>query len=100
MLVVDSIMRARYYNSPNFTEFEFLEPGVPYLLTFDLGPTSIIFNAGHQIRVSITSSNSPRFSVNPNTGEMYLYEGDEGQIAHTTILHTRDHPSAIIMPIK
>ena len=69
MLVADSIFRARYHNNPDFTSFEFLEPGVPYLLNLDLGPTSIIFNTGHRIRVSVTSSNWPRFSVNPNTGE-------------------------------
>lgn len=100
ILIVDSIIRARYFNSPDFTSFEFIEPGIPYLLNLDLGPTSIIFNAGHRIRVSITSSNWPRFSVNPNTGEMFLLEGETGQIAHTTILHDSDHPSAIILPIR
>jgi hypothetical protein len=100
MLVVDGTMRARFHNSPDFSSFELLEPGEAYLVSFDLGPTSIVFNAGHQIRVSVTSSNWPRFSVNPNTGEMYLTDGKDGQIAQTTILHDADHPSAIILPIK
>jgi putative CocE/NonD family hydrolase len=99
MLVADGLLRARYHNSPDFTSFEFLEPGAPYLLTIDLGPTSIIFNAGHRIRVSVTSSNWPRYSVNPNTGEDFLLEGESGQIAHTTILHDTEHPSAIVLPI-
>jgi uncharacterized protein len=97
ILVADSIIRARFHSCPDFACEAFLEPGVPYLLTLDLGPTSIIFNAGHRVRVSITSSNWPRFSVNPNTGEMYLREGESGQIAHTKILHDADHPSAIIL---
>jgi putative CocE/NonD family hydrolase len=100
MLVADGIIRARYHSCPDFTCEEFLEPGVPYLLTLDLGPISIIFNTGHRIRVSITSSNWPRFSVNPNTGEIFLAEGETGQIAHTTILHDADYPSAIILPVR
>jgi predicted acyl esterase len=100
MLVADGIIRARYHNSPDFSSEQLLEPGEVVLLTVDLGPTSIIFNTGHRIRVSVTSSNAPRFSPNPNTGATYLEEGAVGQIAHTTILHDADHPSAIILPIK
>ena len=100
MLVADGIFRARYHSCPDFTCEEFLEPDEPVLLTVDLGPTSIVFNAGHRIRISVTSSNAPRFAPNPNTGAMYLEEGAGGQIAHTTILHDADHASAIILPIK
>ena len=32
-------------------------------------PTSILFRRGHNIRLDISSSNFPRFDVNPNTGE-------------------------------
>lgn len=34
----------------------------------------------------------------PNTGEMYLLEGKNGKIAHTTILYDANHPSAILLP--
>ncbi len=100
MLVADGIIRARFRNSPDFSSETLLEPGEAVLLTVDLGPTSIIFNAGHRIRVSVTSSNAPRFSPNPNTGATYVEEGAGGQIAHTTVLHDAEHPSAIILPIK
>ena len=33
-----------------------------------IGQVSHIFNVGHRIGLAITSSNFPRFSVNPNTG--------------------------------
>jgi uncharacterized protein len=98
--VADGIMRARYHNSPDFSSEQMLEPRVPVLLMLDLGPTSIIFNAGHRIRISVTSSNAPRFAPNPNTGAMYLDGGAGGQIAHTTILHDANHPSAVILPIE
>lgn len=99
MLVSDGIFRARYRNCPDFTCEEFLEPGEPVQLTIDLGPHSYIFNTGHSIRISVTSSNAPRFAPNPNTGEMFLGEGDTGRIAHTTILHDADHPSALVLPV-
>ncbi len=100
MLVVDSIMRARYRNSPDFTTEELLELGEPALLSFDLGPTSIILNAGHRLRVVISSANAPRFAPNPNTGALFLAEGETGQVAHTTILHDEAFPSAIILPVR
>lgn len=99
MLVLDSVMRARYHANPDFTAAQQLTPGEPVRLQFDLGPHSIVFNAGHRIRVSITSSNAPRFAPNPNTGALFLAEGESGQVAHTTILHDAAHPSAIILPV-
>ncbi|RJP25420.1 MAG: CocE/NonD family hydrolase [Candidatus Omnitrophota bacterium] len=43
-------------------------PGKIYQLEIDLWSTSIVFNTGHCIRLAISSSNSPRFEANPNTG--------------------------------
>lgn len=100
LLVVDSAMRARYHASPDFTSETFLNFNEPVLLSFDLGPTSYIFNSGHQIRISITSSNVPRFAPNPNTGAMFLAEGEQGQVATTNILHDADYPSSVILPIR
>ncbi len=99
MLVAEGILRARYHDSPNFTSWEFLEPGRPYRLSIDLGPTSIVFNTDHRIRISITSSSVPRFLPNPNTGAMYLGPGETGWIAHTSILHNAQYPSVIILPV-
>jgi uncharacterized protein len=39
-----------------------------YAVTIELFPTSNLFERGHRIRVDISSSNFPRFDVNPNTG--------------------------------
>ena len=37
-------------------------------VTVSLWNTSYVFNRGHRIRVTVTSSNSPRFSTNDNRG--------------------------------
>ena len=69
MLVTDGILRARFRKS--FEKEEFLKPGETSELTVDLWSTSLVFNKGHRIRVLITSSNSPRFDPNPNTGHEF-----------------------------
>ena len=96
MIVADGILRARFRNS--FEQADFLEPGGVYELNVDLWSTSLIFNAGHRIRVAVSSSNSPRFDPNPNTGES-IGETDEVRVA-TNILHlAADYPSRITLPI-
>ena len=66
--------------------------------TIHLYPTSNVFKKGHRIRVDISSSNYPRFDVNPNTGEP-LNDHRRVAIATNTILHDADHPSHILLPV-
>ena len=63
----DGILRARFRES--LAQEKLMTPGTVYPLTIKLYPTSNIFKRGHRIRVDISSSNFPRFDVNPNTGE-------------------------------
>ncbi|MAT15516.1 MAG: acylase [Planctomyces sp.] len=97
MLVTDGIMRARYRNS--FETHEFMVPGQVYEIEVDLWATSIIFNKGHEIRVSVSSSNDPRFEPNPNTGADHFEEGDPFKVAHNRIYLSKDEPSHIVLPI-
>lgn len=48
-----------------------LKPDKVYELNIDLWSTSIVFNKGHKIKLYISNSNYPRFSVDLNTGEDY-----------------------------
>ena len=41
-----------------------------YKVEFDLWNTSYVVAPGHALRFSISSSNYPRFSVNPNNGKL------------------------------
>lgn len=100
MLVLDGIARARFHDSLDQSRESFLTPGEPVMLTIDLGPTSIVFNKGHRIRISVTSSNAPRFGPNPNTGAMFMEDSATFQIANTTILHSAAYPSALILPVE
>ena len=62
----DGIRRARFRES--LREEKLMRPGEVYPMTIKLYPTSNIFKRGHRIRVDISSSNFPRFDVNPEHG--------------------------------
>jgi uncharacterized protein len=96
MLVTDGILRARYRKS--FEEEAFLEPGGVYELTVDLWSTSLVFNTGHRIRVAVSSSNSPRFEANPNTGRPFRAD-QETRVAKNTLHLSATHPSRVVLPV-
>jgi uncharacterized protein len=94
--VADSIVRARYRESLRAAKL--LEPGQPVELTIEMYPTSLVFRKGHRIRLDISSSNFPRFDVNPNTGEP-LNQNRRWRIAENAVYHDPRHPSRIVLPI-
>ena len=75
-----------------------MEPGKIYPLTVRLYPTSNVFKKGHRLRVDISSSNFPRFDVNPNTGEP-LQQHRRTATATNTVYYDREHPSHIVLPL-
>ena len=94
--ISDSIVRGRYRKGPG--KAELLTPGRPYEFTIEMYPTSLLFKKGHRIRLDISSSNFPRFDVNPNTGEP-LNGNTRWRVATNTIYMDRQHPSRITLPI-
>jgi hypothetical protein len=94
--LTEGILRARYRSSPS--RVEFMNPGEIYKLSLDLWATSNVFLKGHKLRLEISSSNFPRFDRNLNTGEDQAY-GTRWVKATNTIIHDREHPSAIVLPV-
>ena len=94
--LTDSIIRARYRNG--WEKPELLDPGEIYQFTFQLYPTSNVFKKGHRIRLDISSSNFPRFDVNPNTGGKLGVERRQ-KIAEQAIYHCPEHSSQVVLPI-
>jgi hypothetical protein len=92
----DGIIRTRFRESLNREVM--MKPGTIYPLTIKLYPTSNLFKSGHRIRVDLSSSNFPRFDVNPNTGEP-LNDNRRRKVAVNTVYHDAQHPSAIVLPI-
>ena len=96
MIIGDSIVRARYRDGP--TKPQMLERGKAYEFTIEMYPTSIVFQRGHRIRLDISSSNFPRFDVNPNTGEP-LNDNRSSRVAENTVYLDPAHPSRILLPV-
>jgi putative CocE/NonD family hydrolase len=96
MNLTDGIIRARYRNSPE--EQEFMMPGAVYEFVIEPFPTGNVFKKGHRIRIDISSSNFPRFDVNPNTGEP-LGTHRRMIVADNSIYHDAAHPSHVVLPI-
>ncbi len=94
--LTDSILRTRYRNS--WTDPELMQEGQIYPLEFSLYPTSNLFKASHQVRVDISSSNFPRFDVNPNTGGA-LGIDRRFRLANQVVYHEHEHPSHIVLPL-
>ena len=97
MLLMDYPRRARYREG--FEHEKLLKPGEPAKLAFDVGWTSIVFNRGHRIRVTVASTGAPLYEPNPQTGGPQTIEfPKDAQVATNTIHHSRVLASRIIAP--
>ena len=96
MNISDALVRASYRDDRQTRDL--IEPGEVYRLVIRPFATANVFKKGHRIRVDISSSNFPRFDVNPNTGEP-LGKHRRMISADNTIYHDRSRASHILLPI-
>lgn len=96
LIMGDGIIRARYRDSDK--QEKLMIPGQVYEFNIKLDPCCNVFKKGHRIRVDVSSSNFPRFDVNPNTGEP---PNDYRRMitAANTIYHDAERPSHIVLPL-
>ena len=94
--ITDGILRARYRDNPERPQL--MTPGRVYEFQIDPFPTANVFKRGHRIRIDISSSNFPRFDVNPNTGES-LGKNQRVVVADNSVYHDADRPSHVVLPI-
>ncbi len=75
-----------------------MTPGQVHRFPIRLYPTSNVFKKGHRLRIDISSSNFPRFDINPNTGEP-LNRHRRTVTATNTIHHNARFSSRVILPV-
>lgn len=92
----ETIQRVRYREG--YDKEVFMEAGKIYKVDMTPMSTSNYFEAGHRIRVEVSSSNFPRFERNLNTGGNN-YDESKGVVAHNQIHHSRKYPSVVRLPI-
>jgi hypothetical protein len=69
-----------------------------WLVAFDLWPIGHRFAAAHRIRLQVSSGAHPRYARNPGTSEDPL-TATKLQAVEIELLHDRDHPSVLVMPL-
>lgn len=94
--VCDGVLRASYRKSMESRTL--VEPGAVEQYSVDLWATSMVFKAGHRLRVVVTSSDFPRYDRNPNTGELGI-DATITKPALQTIFHDAQRASHLILPI-
>jgi hypothetical protein len=94
--LTDGIRRCRYRDS--WTDPQLMEPGIVYKVTVQAFPTANLFRKGHRIRLDISSSNFPRFDVNPNTGAPEG-QGLDRRVARNTVFFDAARPSHVVLPL-
>jgi uncharacterized protein len=92
----DSIVRMRYRDL--LEKATLMKPGDVYQATIRLYPTANVFAKGHRIRLDISSSNFPRFDVNPNSGEP-LQEHRRMVPADNTVHLGGERASHVVLPV-
>ncbi|HEY6172398.1 MAG TPA: CocE/NonD family hydrolase, partial [Candidatus Kapabacteria bacterium] len=71
IIITDAMKRLRYRDG--YETEKLATPGEMYRITIDLRNLALFFPPGHRIRIDITSSNYPRFNLNPNSGsDLYV----------------------------
>jgi hypothetical protein len=98
-LILDAPIRTRFRNGRMPGQVRMMTPNAPEKLEIDLWPTAMTFEKGHRIAVHVTSSNAPRFEVNPNTGEAPGEGKLKPRVAVNTVYMDATRPSAIVLPV-
>src|SRR5213075_2050846 len=93
----ETIQRLRYRNGYD-KPLAWMEPGKVYKVTLQPMNTSNYFEAGHRIRLEVSSSNFPRFDRNLNTGGRN-YDESKGVIAHNAVHHSKQYPSEVTITV-
>jgi uncharacterized protein len=98
-LILDYPLRTRFRFGREAKDIKLMTPGKPELLDIDMWSTANVFEAGHRIGIHISSSNFPRFDVNPNTGGPVGVQPPTPRVARNTVYFDSTHPSAIVLPV-
>jgi uncharacterized protein len=93
----ETIQRMRYREGYDRPEVR-MEPGRVYKVTLQPMTTSNYFDAGHRIRIEVSSSNFPRFDRNLNTGGRN-YDEATGVVAHNAVHHSTRYPSSLTVSV-
>ena len=97
MLITDGILMARH--RLGFDREDFLVPGEVYEFRINLGYTAYTIVPGHRLGLAVSSSNYPKYAVNPNTNQPVNASTDT-LVARNTVYFGGTHASCLILQIN
>jgi len=97
VLVRYGIIRMRWRDSAQ--TLTLMTKGAVYNVTVDLWSTCHIFNAGHKIRATVTSSNHPQFTANPNNGHLLVNVSQPINTANNIVYFGGSQASYLTLPV-
>lgn len=97
MLMREGVRQAR--RREGFDQESLMVSGEIYEVRFDIGHLALALDASHELMVLISSTNSPRWEINPQTGAPFQINDPVRQTATVTLHHSTGHPSQIILPV-
>ncbi len=95
-IIRDGIRRGP--DSSPLRKIEPMEPGKVYRFTIDLGETAIAIAKGHRLRLDVSSSNFPKFTRNPNTGESPERATEFRKVVQR-VYFSEQYPSHVLLPV-
>jgi uncharacterized protein len=96
--IQETIQRARFAGGTDRSRP--IPPGKVNEFVMELGTCAHLFQAGHRIRVQVSSSHFPHWDRNLNTGNPVGTDRlSDRRVAIQTVLHDAAHPSRIILPV-
>jgi putative CocE/NonD family hydrolase len=93
----DSIVRCRYRADPAHETW--LVPGEVVEITIEPQSVANLFAKGHRLRLDVSSSNFPRFDVNPNTGEPCGRESGL-EVVSNAVFVDASRPSRVALAVR
>jgi predicted acyl esterase len=90
------VLRASYRDLSRGRQL--LSPGTIYELKLENLITSNVFLQGHRIRLQISTSFTPNFSRNLQSGKSEVNSA-EMTLAHVRVFHDTAHPSQVVLPV-
>ena len=96
--VQETIQRARFAGGTDRSRS--IPPGQVTEFVMDVGTCAHVFQAGHRVRVQVSSSHFPHWDRNLNTGNPVGTDKlSDRKVAIQTVLHDAGHPSRVVLPV-
>jgi hypothetical protein len=98
-LIMDNAIRMRWRHGGLLPLY--MNKGEVYEVNINVWNTSWVVAPGHALRFTVSSSNWPRFAVNPNNGVLLKDPAYPGNniTAKNVLFHSAKYPSKFILPV-